>query len=421
MVLCAGILLLWALASIAQMFANTLSYSGGADFHSYWYAGHFIRQGTNPYRAYFTGESPSLPVTYLDGEVTRSLPIGQTNLNIVPANTAPFVLVLSIFSFFSWPLAKILWMICNLIFMFLIPWLVVRLFPADKPFSFQAVLLLHLVFYGLSGTRHTVGMGQTSLIILASMLGALITRHDNRLVSGILLGFALSKYSLALPVFLFFVYKRAWRVLAISATVQIAGLWAIAQISGDSPVLLVQQYTSMLLQHIDDTGINLSNLIPGNSLLAIVIVSFGTLVVAGLLANWIRQSSGPPDRPGHALNDFHILTILVLWGLLVAYHQLWDTVAVIFCIALIMHGLDQHLWSLSDRQRLFVTTALAIFVVVASFSAKLITPFSDKPVMFWVIRIDASVTVALVFMLAMTMWLLYRTRYAEKSAAYEQV
>ncbi len=34
---------------------QTLSPLGATDFHSYWYHGHFVRLGENPYRAFFDG------------------------------------------------------------------------------------------------------------------------------------------------------------------------------------------------------------------------------------------------------------------------------------------------------------------------------------------------------------------------------
>ncbi|NKQ36716.1 MAG: hypothetical protein HF973_14020 [Chloroflexi bacterium] len=83
---------------------------GSADFHSYWFSGHFLRQGTDPYQAFFDRRVPSVPVHYVDGLTTEQAPVAQPGLAITPANTAPITLLLSLFSWLSWPSAKLLWL-----------------------------------------------------------------------------------------------------------------------------------------------------------------------------------------------------------------------------------------------------------------------------------------------------------------------
>lgn len=50
------------------------------DFHSYWYAGHFIWEGEDPYRAIFEEREPRLPVRYWDGLVVTEGKIAQERL-----------------------------------------------------------------------------------------------------------------------------------------------------------------------------------------------------------------------------------------------------------------------------------------------------------------------------------------------------
>jgi len=85
--------------------------------HSYWYHGHYVKAGEDPYQAFF------------DGVVTENLPPAQPGLANTPANTAPLVLGLSIFSWLSWTQAKTFWMFINLCLTLLIPGLVIRLLP----------------------------------------------------------------------------------------------------------------------------------------------------------------------------------------------------------------------------------------------------------------------------------------------------
>jgi hypothetical protein len=67
-------------------------------------------------------------------------------------------------------------------------------------------------------TLHNVWMGQTTLLVLASMMGAWTFSRDNRWVlSGVCLGFAGIKPHLSLLLFAWFLLERNWRVLAASA------------------------------------------------------------------------------------------------------------------------------------------------------------------------------------------------------------
>ncbi|WP_298820492.1 hypothetical protein, partial [uncultured Chloroflexus sp.] len=57
-----GLLLFFVLWSLHTLIEVTIKAYGGpsgsTDFHSYWYSGHFVRQGTNPYAAYFARQQP---------------------------------------------------------------------------------------------------------------------------------------------------------------------------------------------------------------------------------------------------------------------------------------------------------------------------------------------------------------------------
>jgi len=149
------VLLLVALAflAVATLFysiSKTFEAAGGIDLHSYWYSGHFVRQSVDPYRAYLQGLEPSAPVRYLDSSTPVMGTIGQPGLANVPANTAPVVLLLSSLAFFTWPTAKLIWMIINLGLMFLIPGLVIRLLPDDQKLNAYTKAIVYLTFLGCS-------------------------------------------------------------------------------------------------------------------------------------------------------------------------------------------------------------------------------------------------------------------------------
>lgn len=410
--LCLVVMLLMSVLSIARSVTNTFAASGATDFHSYWYYGHFIRQGANPYRAFFADEKPSVPVKYLDGVITETLPIAQSGLAAVPANTAPIVLLLSIFSLVSWPLAKTLWMLCNLVLMFVIPWLVIRLLFYGNSLRVTRKLLICFAFYGLLGTRVTIGNGQTTLFVFALMLGTLLAMGKNWLASGIMLGFALSKYSLALPVFLFSLYKQKYRTIGTSLLVQVIGLLSVSFLGGDSPLLIAEDYFLMAQHHAARSGIHLASLfLFFNEDTLTIAILFGTSIVLGLSILWcLRSDKLRRQVPVISFAEFHLVTILTLWTLLVAYHQVYDTLVAILFFALIIYGLERpELWRLSQRQRSSLTATLIVSAFLLSLPGTFMASFLPGSILSTYLDvINNAITVTLVLMLGTSVWLLYQ-------------
>lgn len=142
-----AILAILAGTTLVYSVIKTLEPGGAIDFHSYWYAGNFVRQGIDPYQAYLQNLVPALPVSYLDGASLQE-PLAQPGLATVPANTAPVVLLLSSLAFFTWPTAKLLWMGTNLLLMLAIPWLVIRWLPERDSLDRTSMGIIFLAFLG---------------------------------------------------------------------------------------------------------------------------------------------------------------------------------------------------------------------------------------------------------------------------------
>src|SRR5947208_1751703 len=88
------------------------------DFHSCWYAAHFLWQGTDPYRAILERREPELPISYLDGSnltIGRAAQVGI----VLPGNAPLFLLVIAPLSRISWPVASKIWTLLNLALAFL--------------------------------------------------------------------------------------------------------------------------------------------------------------------------------------------------------------------------------------------------------------------------------------------------------------
>ncbi|MBC7227765.1 MAG: DUF2029 domain-containing protein [Thermoflexales bacterium] len=284
--------------SIIYIVSRTASASGATDFHSYWYAGHFIRQRVDPYTAYVEQISPRLPIVYLDGQIVTELPIAQPGLARVPANTPLMVELLSVFAFFSWPTAKFLWMFCNLAIALIIPFLTIRLFPQLRLSPIKNTILLTLIFFSLFGTRNAIGNGQTSIFVFAMMLMAVST--NNIWLSSIALGIALSKYSLSLPAAILLLLEKKYRVQS----------------------------------HLAQPGIHIAATFPptiGWSLIFLV----STLVAIALCKYFVRAKLNPYFLSRPLLRPI-LFNILTLWILLTTYHRAYDTLVALVFIALLI-------------------------------------------------------------------------------------
>ena len=405
-----------------RILTKAIGPGGGLDFHPYWYQGHHLRQGTNPYDAFFTGKLPATPVHYLDGVTAEAPPIGQPGLLHMPTNLAPLGLLLFTFSFLSWPLAKIIWLSFNLALMLVTPWLALR-WPAElPPLTTNQKLLICLIFYALTGTRVTVWLGQTTLLICILLVGTLLALKKNRFIAGILFGFALSKYSLALPLLLFLLYKKEFRVIATGAAVQVAALLLLSLLSGDTPAHLAYDYL-LMYQRLSgseaELGIHLLRWFPAGGLW---LVGGLSLFVAAILGYWSWQYDSRLKEMGSQLNaivDLNLVVIFACWTLVIGYHGLYDTIIVIWFINLAIYGLTRpEPYHLSALWQALLLLSLAAATVVLSLPGEILGVFlSPEATRLWLRAVDVSITGAITLLLIVALGLLFRIHQPEELKA----
>jgi len=346
--------------------SQTRDYSG-IDFHGYWYAGHYLRAGVNPYAAilnndpfpiYWDPRIPGsgipyrlgalggferalkLPIHYLDGVVITDYPVARL-LIVAPSATAPLEWFVSLFSWFSWNVARTLWLLLSLLFAALIPWLGYRLFPASIKINILDKLLTAFVFYNLYGLRQTLVVGQQSLICLFTLLLALVLR-DRWILAGILLGFGISKYSVGLPVFLFFLFQKEYRIILTSLAVQVLAALFFLPLEQGSLIETITAYLKVLDLNYSQTGVHLAAHIPSGNLS----VFAATLVLVVLAVFSLRRAclfvqNHPEYRSLFALNSLNLMVVTVFLG---AYHRIHDMPFIIFflltLVAVHAYGLE---------------------------------------------------------------------------------
>ena len=243
------------------------------------------------------------------------------------------------------------------------------------------------------------------------MLGSLLTLNRRWLLSGFMLGLALSKFSISFPVFLFVAYKRRYRVLTVSLLSQLAGLVILSLISRKSPVSVFLDYIPIAFGYIDSPGVHLASFFdyqPAPTLLLLVGIS---IVVLVLLRQWLPVvHSGRTDRTRLIFSEYHGIVVLFLWSLLAAYHRVYDTVLVIVFIVLLIFGLvHERGWQLSNRGH----RCLSVYLIV--FSAVMMLPgtimgivLSDQMLDTWLLLVNTVITLTMLSALVVSLLLLRR-------------
>lgn len=406
---------------MTYIFIETQSAKGARDFHQFWYAGQFIIQGRDPYAAFFAGEQPALPIVYLDGGVLEHYPVAQSDLEITPSNTPAMLLLLTPFSYLSWANAKLVFMVVNILLMLFTAILIIRRIPfGGIKLSPINELFIFLIFIDLSATRIAIENGQTTLLVFLLMLVAVLYAERDERISGLALGLALSKYSLSLPVFLFLLFKKKFKILILSVGVQVLGILAIAAITRTSPLTIVLENIQLFLRLFDQPGIHLSRWFEGvsnNLILSMLPVLIMTLAVFLPILYWLRTR--PVPRNMQDVIDFHLLTVLFIWTMLVAYHRLYDTLILIVFVVLLYKGFSMpSLWSLSEEERRIILGYSVILPLILILPARLVDRFLPGD---YATPSDLIVTISLLLMLGLCVFLLGRSlRNVQASSLLER-
>jgi hypothetical protein len=360
----------WALISLARLVQQTLSPAGGNDLYTYWYAGHFLREGQDPFKSFIAGELPRVPVHYLDRTVTSLDEIIFPGLVPAPASTPAAFYLLAPLAFLSWKTAKLVWLVFNLLFLGLIPFLLLRIFPGGKWLDWQEFTGLACLLAGLTATRYAAASGQVTFLILDLMLGAVILAERRPWLAGLLLGLACSKYSLSIGILvLFLLLEPRPRLVLAALLVQLAGLVALVLHTGTGPLEFLGEYTQMVSLHASMEGIHLAGLFPRSGLDTWLGVGL-TLVVGVPLFIWRWNFPRKIGQSLPALARAILAVLLSLWALLVVYHRAYDAMVVIFflgLVAFLAKRPEEWTFSKPARTGLLVFGALAaLFLMIPS-------------------------------------------------------
>lgn len=159
----------------------------------------------------------------------------------VEANQFPSLLAILIPLTFLKPYAaNIIWLIINLAMTGAIIILSKVLFFKEMDDKVFAILVLFML--AGTGWRNNIGNGQHTIFAFAFFLGALwFAERDQTALSGIALAISYFKYTLIVPLALYFVYKKKYKELAISVGIHLVATPICAWWLNDSIINMIKK------------------------------------------------------------------------------------------------------------------------------------------------------------------------------------
>jgi hypothetical protein len=135
------------------------------------------------------------------------------------------------------------WAVLNVAFAVLAPWLAIR---TIRPTAAVAECALPVAMFLCWGGVRT--LLQFSMMTLTLSMMAMVLADTRPRWGGVCLGLALIKPQIGIPVLLWAMFTRRWRLVAGAAAVVIAGYGLFCQRAGVGPVRVATRYVEILKQ-----------------------------------------------------------------------------------------------------------------------------------------------------------------------------
>lgn len=304
-----AILALLAALSLYQGVRNALLYSQDLQ----WDAAKALMMRLDPYELSQTGqdlsEYPELAEFYrmfADRGLTQKM----------EANQFPSLLyLLAPMTVFPPDTARVVWIVLNLMFTAGIVFLLKKTFFEDSDAFMFAVIMLVMI----AGTpyRNQLGVGQHTLFsffffMLAVYADRKLKKDDIRgtvAISGCL-AVSYFKYTLTAPLTLYFIYRKRYKEIAISAAVHVI-LTGVASASlGKSFIYMIKAPLEVASVLSAEGGIDLGVYLSSP-------FSYIAALAVGIVLLWMSLRF--PEN-----NDNVLFPVLILWSLVLTYHRTYD-------------------------------------------------------------------------------------------------
>ncbi|HEY7545263.1 MAG TPA: glycosyltransferase family 87 protein [Blastocatellia bacterium] len=283
--------------------------------------------------------------------------IGSGAIALYPPFTFPLLSPLALFSFDR---LVIVFILINLAVTALATHLAIKLWGADWPIRTRMLFAAMLILW--APWRVMIRNGQISIIIVALLLGALAARKKNKhFLAGALLGLTLTKYTMTFPFFLYFAWKREWKIILASLLLPVALMEVYALRMGTTMIASSVEYARFVAGvhsrspggWIGTTEIKpmIASLTGGNEQTASIITII--LILAAMVAFFAVVARKPKCEDAH----FALMTLFALWA---AYHRTYDSVICLVPAAALISFYRRNILA---RYSLFWLGALQLFII----------------------------------------------------------
>ena len=287
-----------------------------------------------------------------------------------------------------WRTARLLWALSNVGFMVILVsasgWLFLRTEPKWKWWLAGCILVM--------GTplRNLIGNGQHALFSLSFFVLALCCLEQEKpMWSGVCLALALFKYTVTVPLLIFFLLKRSYRPLLVAACIHLV-LWLFASVWAHAPPL--QMLRECIQVALGETHQGVDGFVDINAVLGRLGLSSIPLLWQTLSVVLLVAAAHMIFRYGKG-QELLCLALLALLSSVVVYHRAYDMVVLIFAL---FYVLVQGRVQLRDR----TVILFGLCVVLIWFIEKpifLLQTRSDSPLAQGVINAYQWLVVAVVY------------------------
>lgn len=230
---------------------------------------------------------------------------------------------------FSPKMAKTVFNILNILMTIGIGWLLKKCFWSRM--SNRRAIGLFLIWISSAQWRTQISQGQLTIMALFFFMAAVFYMKKHPVISGMLLSVALVKYTVTVPLFFYFIYKRQLKPIIVCGLIHISQvLFMMFWISTDILTLLVEPVRLSTNLLVNEGFIDISKIIgnPCASLTVTIIILFFLLFFS------IFADQG---------NDELILAFLSVGALVMVYHHGYDYIILIFLMGYIEYIISMNL------------------------------------------------------------------------------
>ena len=360
-----------ALISLIQGIRNAAGSS--QDFQ--WDAAKALSMGLNPYDlSEEPGKAPEYPPLADFYRLFTDKGLKQN----MEANQFPSLLLLLLPYTLMTPLtARYAWIVSNLIFTAGIIFLLRRTFLKDADRDTFIIFMLLM----MAGTpyRNQLGVGQHTLFAFFFFLMAVwlegmyplpdtggpgMGKMKNVRSPGLFAAVVISlficyfKYTLTVPLCLYFVYKKRYLEIAFSAAGHVILTAACAVWLKDSFINMIIKPLKVSSALAAEGGLDFGALLGGSALAYVLAFA----VMAGLFAMALKLPEGM---------DGEFISVLTLWSLIITYHRTYDFFVIVTVLAFFLGYFGKHPDHGMESQILaagYAITLISVFFVLRIFS-----------------------------------------------------